>query len=167
MAGFAPGQIVLVDWRDAAWGGLLAALAFEVAKRLFAIFIARFPTYTMIYGALAAMPIFLVWVYLSWLITLVGAVLAAALPIVKYERWWHVPVPGSVFVDAGQIWATGNLPAGENQAFPSSQAFRFSTGVGATWSSPIGPLKFSYAIPFANKPYDRLQKFQFTAGTTF
>src|SRR5881397_3350792 len=37
----------LVDWRDAAWGGLLAALAFEVAKRLFAIFIARFPTYTM------------------------------------------------------------------------------------------------------------------------
>ena len=93
----------LVDWRDAAWGGLLAALAFEVAKRLFAIFIARFPTYTMIYGALAAMPIFLVWVYLSWLITLVGAVLAAALPIVKYERWWHVPVPGSVFVDAMSI----------------------------------------------------------------
>src|SRR5204862_7985115 len=76
-------------------------------------------------------------------------------------------VRSSVFVDAGQIWATGNLPAGENQAFPSSQAFRFSTGVGATWSSPIGPLKFSYAIPFANKPYDRLQKFQFTAGTTF
>ncbi|MFC3108019.1 YihY family inner membrane protein [Undibacterium arcticum] len=93
----------LVDWRDAAWGGLLAALAFEVAKRLFAIFIARFPTYTMIYGALAAMPIFLVWIYLSWLITLVGAVLAAALPIVKYERWWHVPAPGSVFVDAMSI----------------------------------------------------------------
>jgi membrane protein len=93
----------LVDWRDAAWGGLLAALAFEVAKRLFAFFIARFPTYTMIYGALAAMPIFLVWVYLSWLITLVGAVLAAALPIVKYERWWHVPAPGSVFVDAMSI----------------------------------------------------------------
>ena len=93
----------LVDWRDAAWGGLLAALAFEVAKRLFAIFIARFPTYAMIYGALAAMPIFLVWIYLSWLITLVGAVLAAALPIVKYERWWHVPAPGSVFVDAMAI----------------------------------------------------------------
>ncbi|HEY3177643.1 MAG TPA: outer membrane protein assembly factor BamA [Casimicrobiaceae bacterium] len=84
-------------------------------------------------------------------------------PLIKGDR----AVRGSVFVDAGQIWATGNLPAGENQAFPGSQAFRYSWGVGVAWSSPIGPLKFSYAIPFATKPYDRLQKFQFTAGTTF
>ena len=90
----------VVDWRDAAWGGLLAAIAFEIAKRLFAVFIAKFPTYTVIYGALAAIPIFLVWIYMSWLITLMGAVLAAALPVVKYERWWHVAKPGSRFVDA-------------------------------------------------------------------
>jgi membrane protein len=90
----------VVDWRDAAWGGLLAALAFEIAKRLFAVFIAKFPTYTIIYGALAAVPLFLVWIYLSWLITLMGALLTAALPVVKYERWWHVAAPGSAFVDA-------------------------------------------------------------------
>ncbi|NEX61611.1 YihY family inner membrane protein [Noviherbaspirillum galbum] len=90
----------LVNWRDAAWGGFLAAAVFELAKRLFVDFITRFPTYTMIYGALAALPIFLVWVYLSWLITLVGAVLAAALPVVRYERWWHMPAPGSEFIDA-------------------------------------------------------------------
>ena len=89
-----------VDWRDAVWGGLVAAVAFEVAKRLFGIFIRQFPTYTLIYGALAALPVFLVWVYLSWMITLVGALLTAALPVVKYERWWHEPVPGSAFVDA-------------------------------------------------------------------
>ena len=93
----------VVDWGDAAWGGLLAALAFEVAKRLFAVFIAQFPTYTMIYGALAAIPIFLVWIYLSWLITLAGAVLVAALPVIKYERWWYVPTSGSAFVDAMAI----------------------------------------------------------------
>lgn len=92
-----------VDWRDAVWGGLVAALAFELAKRLFAVFIAQFPTYTVIYGALAAMPIFLVWVYLCWLITLIGAVLVAALPVIKYERWRHVAVPGSTFVDAMAI----------------------------------------------------------------
>jgi membrane protein len=90
----------LVDWRDAACGGLVAAVAFEIAKRIFVVFVSKFPTYTMIYGALAAMPIFLIWIYLSWLIILVGAVIAAALPVVKHERWWHVPSPGSVFADA-------------------------------------------------------------------
>ncbi|MFJ1466551.1 YihY family inner membrane protein [Massilia orientalis] len=89
-----------VDWRDAMWGGLVAAIAFEVAKRVFAIFIRQFPTYAIIYGALAALPLFLVWMYLSWMITLVGALLTAALPIVKYERWWYEPVPGGAFVDA-------------------------------------------------------------------
>ncbi len=89
-----------VYWRDAVWGGLAAAIAFEIAKRGFALFIRQFPTYAIIYGALAALPLFLVWMYLSWLITLVGAVLAAALPVVKYERWKHQPTPGSAFVDA-------------------------------------------------------------------
>ncbi|OWW22719.1 hypothetical protein AYR66_05100 [Noviherbaspirillum denitrificans] len=90
----------IVDWRDAAAGGLLAAVAFEIAKRLFVVFVANFPTYTVIYGALAALPIFLIWIYVSWLIALIGAVLAAALPVVKYERWWHVGSPGSAFIDA-------------------------------------------------------------------
>ncbi len=92
-----------VDWRDAAWGGLVAAVAFEVAKRGFAVFIQQFPTYSRIYGALAALPLFLLWVYLSWLITLIGALLVAALPVVKYERWWHEAAPGGEFVDAMAI----------------------------------------------------------------
>ena len=52
-------------------------------------------------------------------------------------------------------------------AFPGSQDFRYSWGLGVAWSSPICPLKFSYAIPFGTKSYDRLQKFQFSAGTSF
>jgi membrane protein len=92
-----------VDWHDAAWGGLVAGLAFELAKRGFAIFITQFPTYSKIYGALAALPLFLLWVYVSWLITLVGALLVAALPVVKYERWWHEAQPGGEFVDAMAI----------------------------------------------------------------
>jgi len=92
-----------VDWRDAACGGLLAATAFEIAKRVFVIFITKFPAYTILYGALAAVPIFLLWIYVSWMITLMGGILAAALPIVKYERWWHIPTPGSAFIDAMSI----------------------------------------------------------------
>lgn len=89
-----------VDWGDAAWGGVLAGIAFEIAKRGFAAFISSFPSYAMIYGALAAIPLFLVWLYLSWYITLVGAVLVASLPVVRYERWRHTPMLGETFVDA-------------------------------------------------------------------
>ena len=84
-------------------------------------------------------------------------------PILKGDK----AVRGSVFLDAGQIWATNDVPNGENAAFPGSQDFRYSWGLGVAWSSPIGPLKFSYAIPFGTKSYDRLQKFQFSAGTSF
>ncbi|SFC79018.1 YihY family inner membrane protein [Massilia yuzhufengensis] len=120
-----------VYWRDALWGGLAAAIAFEVAKRLFALFIRQFPTYAIIYGALAALPLFLVWMYVSWLVTLVGAVLAAALPVVKYERWNYQPSPGSAFVDAmavlkvlhGSSQATGT-------ALVSSAAIRAHTRIG-------------------------------------
>lgn len=92
-----------VDWRDAVWGGVVAAIAFEIAKRLFAMFVRQFPTYAVIYGALAALPLFLLWIYVSWMITLIGALLTAALPVVKYERWWYKPVPGGAFVDAMAI----------------------------------------------------------------
>jgi membrane protein len=89
-----------IAWKDALAGGALAGLAFEIAKRIFAMYVTKFPTYTIVYGSVAAIPIFLLWIYMFWMITLVGALFAAALPIVKHERWWHVPTPGSAFVDA-------------------------------------------------------------------
>lgn len=93
----------VINWRDAIWGGLLASVAFEIAKRVFATYIVQFPTYTMVYGSVAVVPIFLVWIYMFWMITLAGALLAAALPVVKHERWWHVAHPGSAFLDAMAI----------------------------------------------------------------
>jgi membrane protein len=89
-----------VDWREAVIGGLVAAIAFEITRRLFAFAINLGGGYRAIYGALAAVPIFLIWVYLFWLITLLGAVVAAALPVVRYERWWHSAAPGGEFLDA-------------------------------------------------------------------
>ena len=89
-----------IEWRDAAWGGLAAGILFEIAKRIFASFVIHLPSYTVVYGAVALFPIFLLWIYTSWLITLFGAVVTASLPVVKYERWWHVPKPGSRFADA-------------------------------------------------------------------
>ena len=47
------------------------------------------------------------------------------------------------------------------------QGFRYSAGVGLAWNSPIGPLKFSYALPLNDKPGDKIQRFQFQVGTVF
>jgi membrane protein len=120
----------LVRVADAVSGGLFAALAFEVTKRLFALFIGKFPSYTILYGALAAMPLFLVWIYLGWLITLVGAVISAALPVVRHERWWHQPSPGSVFIDA--LALLGVLCEARRDAFSAVDAntLRLRTRIG-------------------------------------
>jgi membrane protein len=120
-----------VDWRDAVWGALAAAIAFEVAKRMFAIFIRQFPAYAIIYGALAALPLFLIWIYLSWLITLVGAVLAASLPVIKYERWWYQPAPGAAFVDAMSILKVlHDGPRLTGSALVTSATIRHQTRIG-------------------------------------
>jgi len=61
-------------------GGLFAATGIEIAKRALAWYIGTVPTYSMVYGAFATVPILLVWIYISWLIVLLGAVIAAYLP---------------------------------------------------------------------------------------
>ncbi len=68
-----------VPLRHAFIGGVVAAVAFEYMNRTFALYIAHFPTYKLVYGAFASIPIFLLWIYLSWLTVLSGALIAASL----------------------------------------------------------------------------------------
>lgn len=69
-----------VTLRHAFIGGVASSIAFETMSHVFAAYIAQFPTYRLVYGAFASIPIFLLWVYLSWLTTLVGALITATLP---------------------------------------------------------------------------------------
>jgi len=70
----------LVPWRDAFMGGVIAGLMFAGLRWLFGMYLIYFPTYKTLYGALSAVPVFLLWMFLSWLVVLFGAVIAAALP---------------------------------------------------------------------------------------
>lgn len=63
----------------AAIGGAAAALALEAAKYAFAWYVAKVSTYQMVYGALAALPVFLLWIHLCWIIVLGGAAISATL----------------------------------------------------------------------------------------
>ncbi|MEQ1838230.1 MAG: YihY family inner membrane protein [Candidatus Nitrotoga sp.] len=68
-----------VPYRHAFIGGMIGSLAFEMMNRAFAFYITNFPTYELVYGAFASVPIFLFWIYLSWVTVLVGAVIASSL----------------------------------------------------------------------------------------
>nr|WP_233155028.1 YihY family inner membrane protein [Candidimonas nitroreducens] len=103
-----------VRWKDAMAGGFGTAIVLEIMKAGFAYYLTRFPSYTVIYGAFATVPIFLLWIYMSWLAVLFGAAVAATLPLLRLRRWAEHPAPGAAFMNAmgvlAQLHAARNGP---------------------------------------------------------
>jgi membrane protein len=98
-----------VLFRHAFVGGLLAALLFEVAKRAFAFYVTQLATYQLVYGTLSAVPIFLIWVYLSWLIILLGAEITRSFISFYWEDDKPIPcIPSNALIYAfrliGHLW---------------------------------------------------------------
>jgi membrane protein len=100
-------------------GAFIAAVVFEAMCRVFGYYISHFPTYTLVYGAFASVPIFLMWIYLSWLAILFGAVIAASL------SHWRTPAerqPSSAIrlLDALRVLKTmmNGLQQGKVSTFP-------------------------------------------------
>jgi membrane protein len=86
-----------VRWRHALAGGVFAAIGFELAKRGLAWYLKTVPGISMIYGAFATVPILLLWIYLSWLIVLFGAVIAAYAPSLQMHLVHQGDAPGQRF----------------------------------------------------------------------
>jgi len=86
--------------RHALIGGLVAAFVFEIMKRSFAVFIAQIPTYSLVYGAFAVFPIFLLWIYFSWVVVVIGALITALAPDFAVLRDKGGSAAGAGFGDA-------------------------------------------------------------------
>lgn len=100
-------------------GAIVAALVFESMNRVFGYYISHFPTYKLVYGAFASVPVFLMWIYLSWLTILFGAVIAASL------SHWRAPVtqrlsPATQLLDALRVLQimVNNLQRGRVSGLP-------------------------------------------------
>ncbi|HSC62431.1 MAG TPA: YihY family inner membrane protein [Caldimonas sp.] len=117
-----------VHWRHALIGGLFVALCMAAGKRALTAYFGAVPTYAMVYGAFATLPIFLVWIYLSWVIILFGAVIAAYAPLLakRLVRW--PDVPGSDFHLA--LVVIGHLAAARDDGRRGLEADSIAEAIG-------------------------------------
>lgn len=74
-----------IKWRHAVAGALLATFLFEMVKWGIGVYLGNFGAYSKIYGALAVVPIFLLWIYLTWTAVLLGASLASSISAFRYQ----------------------------------------------------------------------------------
>ena len=86
-----------VRWRHAWAGGVFVAVGFELAKQALGWYLKAVPSFSMIYGAFATVPILLLWIYLGWVIVLLGAVVAAYAPSLQMHVVRREPTPGYRF----------------------------------------------------------------------
>ena len=92
-----------VKWRHAWVGGLFVAVCIELAKKVLALYLGKVPTYSVVYGTFATLPILLVWIYVAWVIVLLGAVVAAYLPSLLAGVARRGTVPGWTFQLAVEV----------------------------------------------------------------
>ncbi len=114
---------------EAAIGGVAAGLAFEAMKAAFAWFVTHIGNYRLVYGAFAGFPVFLLWIYISWLIVLAGAVITAALPGLRAGLWLRPVVPGVTLVEALamlRFLRERHLAGAPTDAWEAARAIRMS-----------------------------------------
>jgi membrane protein len=139
-----------VKWAHAWAGGLFVAAAIEIAKRVLGYYLSLVPTYSVLYGAFATAPILLVWIYVAWVIVLLGAVIAAYLPSLMTGVARRGGAPGWPFqlavealqhLEAARITGAKGLGANELVSLMRVEALQLApvleTLVAIDWIAPL------------------------------
>ena len=121
--------------RHALVGGLVAAFVFELMKRSFAFYVAQIPTYALVYGAFAVIPIFLLWIYFSWVVIVIGALITALAPDFAVLRDTAGHAASRISRRAGDPPGSGARAAGPGAARLEK---RRAGGVASRWIRPSG-----------------------------
>jgi membrane protein len=121
-----------VRWRDAALGALVATTAIEILKVGFTIYIGAMSYYQTVYGALAAIPIFLLWMYISWMAVLLGAEVAAAVPHWRIDERIGTASFGGVQLGLSLALIAALTRAQRKGAVPATRALAAALGVATT-----------------------------------
>jgi membrane protein len=110
-----------VPWRQGLFAAVIAAIVFELVKKAFVLYITNSTTYEVLYGALATIPIFLLWVYLAWVIVLFGALISNVLTTRYYEkRGGYIDGFMHAFLWIGCLWKAQQ----EGETLSVSQLYR-------------------------------------------
>jgi len=114
-----------VPWRCGFIGAFIATILFELAKKVFVLYLTHFPSYRIIYGAMASVPIFLVWIYLLWVIILFGALISNVLSTAYFDhKVGEVDGFTQAFMWLGYLWKAQQ----EGQSLSISQLYRLLPG---------------------------------------
>ncbi|MEP5766444.1 MAG: YihY family inner membrane protein [Halieaceae bacterium] len=123
-----------VNTRDAIIGGIVTAILFNLARALFGKLVAK-SSYTAIYGAFAAFPLLLLWIYVSWNIVLIGAVLVHSLSSYRYETSTNTPALLKALVVLELLWENYQLGNSVSEFELINQANKRHASIGAdTWN---------------------------------
>ena len=92
-----------MPWLHATIGAIVAGVLFEAAKGIFSVYVRMAPTYNLVYGAFAAVPLFLIWIYVSWLTILLGAEITSSAAYWDGGLWKHPTSPSTHFRHAVRV----------------------------------------------------------------
>lgn len=126
-----------VRWWHAFIGALVTVAGFELAKRGLGAYLASVPTYEVIYGAFATVPILLVWVFMSWCMVLLGAVFAAYAPSLKRGMGRHRDGAGARFGLAVRVLRLLSQARAEQQHALTLESMSSSLGMDPLQIEPI------------------------------